>query len=102
MHSLKSAYDRTSNPYVRDNRTAPTSHLPGATGFIGSNIVAELIKSGHQVFGLAQEEAQSYFGPLAMFVGADLSASSLKTRQRLEWRPTGPGLIQDLEQKQYS
>jgi hypothetical protein len=29
----------------------------------------------------------------------DMPASSAQTRQRLGWRPTGPGLIADLEQK---
>ncbi len=66
--------------------------------------IAEVIGQGLQVsiVSLSQEEAQSHFGPFAMFVGLDLSASSQQTRQRLGWQPTRPGLSQDLEQTQYS
>jgi nucleoside-diphosphate-sugar epimerase len=43
-------------------------------------------------------EAAERFGWLSTFVGMDLSASSLKTQERLDWRPTGPGLIADIGQ----
>lgn len=43
------------------------------------------------------EEAAPHFGWLAHFVCADLPASSALTQQRLGWRPTGPGLIEDLD-----
>ncbi len=46
---------------------------------------------------IAPEEAPAYFGWLAMFAGSDVPASSLQTRNRLGWSPTGPGLIADLE-----
>lgn len=46
------------------------------------------------------EEAASHFGFLAYFVGADFQASSAKTKQTLEWNPTGPGVIADLEAAQ--
>jgi hypothetical protein len=32
-----------------------------------------------------------------MFAGSDVPASSVLTRQWLNWRPTGPGMIADLE-----
>lgn len=47
---------------------------------------------------LSPEEAQAHFGWLAMFAGFDMPASSALTRQRLGWKPTGPGLLADLEQ----
>ncbi|MBV9442193.1 MAG: SDR family oxidoreductase [Acidobacteriaceae bacterium] len=50
------------------------------------------------VVSLSQQEAQTHFGWLAMFVDVDMPASSAQTRQRLGWRPTGPGIIADLEQ----
>ena len=66
--------------------------------------IAEVIGKGLHVpvVSLSPEEAQTHFGPAAMFVSADMAASSQQTRQRLGWNPTRPGLIQDLEQAQYS
>ena len=66
--------------------------------------IAEVIGNGLHVpvVSLSPEEAQAHFGPAAMFVSADMAASSQETRQRMNWHPTRPGLIQDLEQAQYS
>ncbi len=50
------------------------------------------------VKSVAPDEAQAHFGWLAMFVAHDMPASSEKTRKKLGWQPTGPGLIADLEQ----
>jgi nucleoside-diphosphate-sugar epimerase len=47
---------------------------------------------------IAPEEAQTYFGWLALFASHDMPASSEKTRKRLRWEPTGRGLIADLEE----
>jgi nucleoside-diphosphate-sugar epimerase len=47
------------------------------------------------------EEAGEHFGWLAMFAGFDMPASSALTQSRLGWRPTGPGLISDLDHMQY-
>jgi nucleoside-diphosphate-sugar epimerase len=49
------------------------------------------------VKSIAPDEAQAYFGWLAMFVGLDVPASSAQTRRKLRWQPTRPGLIADLE-----
>ena len=66
--------------------------------------IAEVIGSGLHVpvVSLSAEEARTHFGPAAMFVSADMPAFSQQTRQRLGWNPTRPGLIQDLQQAQYS
>jgi nucleoside-diphosphate-sugar epimerase len=65
--------------------------------------IAEVIGRGLKVpvVSLSAEEARAHFGWLAMFAGFDMPASSAQTRQRLGWRPTGPGLIADLEQMRW-
>jgi nucleoside-diphosphate-sugar epimerase len=50
------------------------------------------------VRSITLEEVADYFGPFAMFANLDLPASSEQTRKRLNWQPTGPGMIADLEQ----
>jgi nucleoside-diphosphate-sugar epimerase len=65
--------------------------------------IAEAIGRGLKipVVSLSLEEAAVHFGWLAMFAGADLAASSEKTRKKLGWNPTGPGLISDLDQAKF-
>ncbi len=65
--------------------------------------IVEVIGRGLKVpvVAMSGEEAAAHFGCLAMFAGLDLPASSAQTRERLQWRPTGPGLIDDLEQMQW-
>ena len=53
---------------------------------------------GLPVASITPEEAPAHFGWLAMFSTLDAPASSALTRERLGWRPTGPGLLADLEQ----
>jgi nucleoside-diphosphate-sugar epimerase len=50
------------------------------------------------VKSIAAKEAQAFFGWLTMFAGHDMPASSVQTRKKLGWQPSGPGLIADLEQ----
>jgi len=50
---------------------------------------------------IKNEEAGAYFGPLAMFAGLDMPASSALTQQRLGWKPTQIGLIADIGQPGY-
>lgn len=66
--------------------------------------VAEVIGEGLKVpvVRLSPEEAQAHFGWMAMFAGFDMPASSELTRQRLGWKPTGPGLITDLKEMDYT
>jgi nucleoside-diphosphate-sugar epimerase len=65
--------------------------------------IAEVIGRGLNVpvVSKSPEEAAAHFGWLAMFAGLDLPASSAQTQERLGWRPTGPGLISDLEEMHY-
>lgn len=46
-------------------------------------------------------EAFDHFGWLGPFMGIDLPVSSAQTQDRLGWRPTGPGLISDLDRMQW-
>jgi nucleoside-diphosphate-sugar epimerase len=53
------------------------------------------------VRGITAEEAPAHFGWLANVVGLDVPASNTLTRKWLGWEPTGPGLIEDLEEGHY-
>ena len=53
------------------------------------------------VVSIRKEQAGDYYGPLAMFAGLDMPASSALTQQRLGWTPTGIGLIADIGQPGY-
>lgn len=48
------------------------------------------------VVSLPAGDAAGHFGWLNDFVGNDTIASSRKTRERLGWRPAGPGLLEDI------
>jgi nucleoside-diphosphate-sugar epimerase len=66
--------------------------------------IAEAIGRGLKlpVVSMSPEKAGEHFGWLAAFVGFDMPASSALTQKRLGWRPTGPGLISDLNNMRYS
>ena len=53
------------------------------------------------VVAISREDAAEHFGFLAAIIGADVPASSALTRELLAWRPTQPGLIDDIEQGHY-
>jgi nucleoside-diphosphate-sugar epimerase len=53
------------------------------------------------VVSIKKEEAGEFYGPLAMFAGLDMPASSALTQARLGWTPTGIGLIADISQPGY-
>jgi nucleoside-diphosphate-sugar epimerase len=65
--------------------------------------IAEAIGRGLKVpvVSLSPEESAQHFGWLGAFVGWDVPASSVRTRERLAWNPTGPGVISDLENMRY-
>ena len=48
------------------------------------------------------EEVEAHFGWLAHFAVLDMPSSSAITRHKLNWKPTGPGLIADLDGMDYS
>lgn len=52
---------------------------------------------GLPVVSVSPEEAAGHFGWFAMFAGVDAPASGDHTRALLNWTPTGPGLLADME-----
>ena len=61
--------------------------------------IAEAIGRGMKLptVSLSADQAGEHFGSLGLFVGLDLSASSALTQERLSWRPTQTGLLDDLD-----
>ena len=56
---------------------------------------------GLPAVSIPPEEAEGYFGFLAMFVSLDNLASSALTRDLLGWQPNHPGLLDDLRAEHY-
>ncbi len=54
------------------------------------------------VVSIKPEESEAHFGWLGRFAGHDMPASSALTQQKLNWKPTGPGLIADLDGMDYT
>lgn len=50
---------------------------------------------------LSVTEALDHFGPLGHLVGLDSPASATISRELLGWDPSGPGLLEDLEERHY-
>lgn len=53
------------------------------------------------VMSKSAEEADAHFGWIARFAGLDMAASSTLTQQWLDWHPTKPSLLDDLEHGDY-
>ncbi|HMG02571.1 MAG TPA: hypothetical protein VK596_05525, partial [Edaphobacter sp.] len=70
---------------------------------VSAREIAEAIGRGLKVpvVSKSSEEANEHFGWLARFAGFDLPASSAITQEQLGWRPTGVGLIDDLDHMEY-
>jgi nucleoside-diphosphate-sugar epimerase len=66
--------------------------------------IAEAIGAGlkMRVESITLEEAPAYFGAMAHLATLDLAASGTLTRQWLGWTPTGPDLLTDLRNMDYS
>jgi nucleoside-diphosphate-sugar epimerase len=71
---------------------------------VPSRTIAEAIG---RAFGLptasvAPEDVQDHFGWLGTFFGTEMSGTSEATRKLLDWTPTGPGLVEDLDAGAYA
>lgn len=51
---------------------------------------------------IGADDAAAHFGWMATFFGADLVATSERTRQLLDWEPTGPTLLADIAAGAYT
>jgi nucleoside-diphosphate-sugar epimerase len=87
-----------------ENHEAAAKYHAVAEEGVQMREVAETIGRGLNmpVISISPEEAPDYFGWWGRFAGEDLLASSAITRKKLGWNPTGPALISDLEQMDYS
>ena len=57
---------------------------------------------GLAAVSIPQGEAEDHFGWFAMFASANITASSVQTRENLRWTPEGPTLLDDLSAMDYS
>jgi nucleoside-diphosphate-sugar epimerase len=78
-------------------------HAVGEEG-VTMKAVAEAHGRGLKVpvVSIKPEDAEAHFGWLARFAMHDMPSSSAITQQKLNWMPTGPGLIADLDAMDYS
>jgi len=61
--------------------------------------IAEVI--GRRLGLPVESRGRDHFGWFADFAGADMAASSARTRSLLGWTPTGPDLLSDIDQPEY-
>jgi len=54
------------------------------------------------VVSINPAEAEAHFGWIARFAMHDMPSSSLVTQRKLNWKPSGPGLIADLDGMDYT
>jgi nucleoside-diphosphate-sugar epimerase len=71
---------------------------------VSMKAIAEALGRGLKVpvVSIKPEEAEAHFGWLARFAGHDMPASGALTQEKLNWKPTGPGLIADLDRMDYT
>ena len=83
---------------------------PGATYHavdeegVSMKAIAEALGRGLKVpvVSIKPEETEAQFGWLGVFAGHDMPSSSAITQQKLNWKPTGPDLITDLNNMDYT
>jgi nucleoside-diphosphate-sugar epimerase len=78
--------------------SVPRYHAVAEEG-VPMRLMAESVGRGLAlpVVSLTPENAPAFYGFLAMFASHDLKASSALTREWLDWKPTGPTLLEDLD-----
>ena len=71
---------------------------------VSMKAIAEALGRGLKVpvVSIKPAETEAHFGWLARFAGHDMPSSSAITQQKLNWKPTGAGLIADLDGMDYT
>lgn len=87
---------------LEDAEAGSTLHAAAEEG-VPLRAVAEVFGRhlGVPTASVPPEEAAGHFAWLGGLVGTDGPSSSTLTREALGWRPTGPGLLEDLDQGHY-
>ncbi|WP_432841408.1 SDR family oxidoreductase [Dactylosporangium sp. CA-092794] len=86
------------------NAPAGTRMHAVAEPAIPTKAIAEAIGEalGLPVTSIDPADAESHFGTVGHFFGQTLTGSSDRTRELLSWRPTGPGLLEDIRSGAYT
>ncbi|KAF1014576.1 MAG: hypothetical protein GAK31_02063 [Stenotrophomonas maltophilia] len=84
---------------VEHGRAGAHYHAVAEEG-ISLRQIAEVLgqRLGLPVESVEADQAGSYFGWLSRFAAHDVPASSAQTQRELAWTPTGPRLLEDLQQ----
>ena len=71
---------------------------------VSARAIAEAIGKGIglPVRSVGADDVERYFGWMTPFAAVDMTASNAWTRERLGWEPTGPDLLTDLAEMDYS
>ena len=88
---------------LEKGRAGARYHAVGEEG-VAMRDIAGAIAAGLKmpVTAIPPDAAQDYFGALAGLVTIDLAASSTLTRREIGWNPSGPDLLSDLLNMDYS
>jgi nucleoside-diphosphate-sugar epimerase len=87
---------------VEDAPAGSVLHAVGDEGVAFSDIAAAMSRQLNvPATSVSPADALEHFGHLGLFVAVDCPASALITREVLGWEPTGPTLIEDLDQAHY-
>ena len=70
---------------------------------VSTRAIAEALGAalGLPVTSIAPEKALEHFGFVSHFFALTMTATSTRTRDLLDWTPTGPGLIEDIRSGSY-
>lgn len=97
--------DDVAYAYVRALERAPVGSLFNVAGEeLSMRRLAEAVgqATGARIVSWTVEEAAKVFGPFAGPMAANARLSSEKAKRELGWSPTGPSVIQEIEQGSYA